>query len=135
MSFEWNEDFATGTAEIDNQHKEIFNLFNTLLEAMDEGKGKKEIDRIVKFLEQYIKTHFHNEEKFMLERAYDGYLRQRAEHTQFIKCFYRLKIELIRCGTTLHLVVQTAQQLGNWLADHIKIEDKRMAAVLRKNSG
>jgi hemerythrin len=113
MAFVWNEDLATGIEKVDNQHKEIFKQLNLLLDAMDKG------------------THFSEEENYMVEHSYEGFHAQRAEHSQFIHDFYRLKKELLQCGTTLHLVVKTEQTLGNWLMNHIKVEDKKMALALK----
>ena len=131
MSFEWNEEFATGIAEIDNQHKEIFEQLNVLLDAMDKGKGREEIAQVLVFLENYIATHFLDEERFMSEHSYGGLPLQRIEHSQFIKDFYQLKKELSQCGNTLNVVVKVEQTLGNWLINHIKVADKEMAVALR----
>lgn len=134
MSFEWNEDLTTGVAEIDNQHKEIFGQLNVLLYAMDNGKGRVEIDQVLEFLEDYVATHFRDEESFMSEHSYDGLPLQIIEHSRFIKDFYQLKKELSQCGNTLHMVVKVEQTLGNWLINHIKIADKEMAIALKRPS-
>lgn len=130
MSFEWNEGLATGIVEIDNQHKEIFKQLNVLLDAMDRGKGKEEVGQVLAFLENYIATHFRDEERYMGEHSYDGLRWQRAEHSRFIKDFYRLKNKLLQWGNTLHVVVQVEQALGNWLIKHIK-EDLYIVLHLR----
>jgi len=132
MSFEWSENLATGIVDIDNQHKEIFKQLNVLLDAMDKGKGKEEVGQVLAFLEKYIATHFRDEERYMREREYDGLSLQRAEHSQFIKDFYRLKSVLLKSGDTLDVVVKVEQALGNWLMNHIKIEDKKMAVALKE---
>ena len=131
MSIEWNEDLATGIAEIDNQHKEIFAQLNVMLDAMDKGKGREEIDQVLAFLGNYVATHFRDEERFMSEHSYEGLPLQRIEHSQFIKDFYHVKKELSQCGNTLHVVVKVEQVLGNWLINHIKVEDKKMAVALK----
>lgn len=132
MSFEWNEDLTTGIEKLDNQHKEIFKQVNKLLDAMDKGKGKYRMREVLVFLEHYITTHFTEEENYMAEHSYEGFHVQRAEHSRFIKDFYLLKKELLQSGITLHLVVKTEQTLGNWLINHIKVEDKKMALALKK---
>lgn len=133
MSFEWNEDLATGIEKIDNEHKEIFRLLNKLLDDMDKGKGEDDIGEVLGFLEHYVRTHFTEEENYMIEHSYEGFHAQRAAHSQFIRDFYLLKNELTHSGMNLHLVVKTEQVLGNWLMNHIKVEDKKMALAL-KNS-
>lgn len=132
MAFVWNKDLATGIEKVDNQHKEIFKQLNLLLDAMDKGKGEEDVREVLAFLEHYVTTHFSEEENYMVEHSYEGFHTQRAEHSQFIHNFYRLKKELLQCGTTLEVVVKTEQTLGNWLMNHIKVEDKKMALALRK---
>ena len=85
------------------------------------------------FLEHYVTTHFSEEENYMVEHSYEGFHTQWAEHSRFIKDFYLLKKELLQYGTTLHLVVKAEQTLGNWLINHIKVEDQKMALALKKD--
>lgn len=132
MSFEWNEDLATGIEKIDNEHREVFKQINKLLDAMDKGRGAYAIREVLVFLEHYATTHFTEEENYMVEHSYEGFHTQRAAHSQFIKDFYLLKKELLQSGMNLHLVVKTEQVLGNWLINHIKVEDKKMALALKK---
>lgn len=129
MAYQWSKDLVIGIEIIDNQHKEIFNRLNTLLDAMDKGKGKKEIDTLLDFLAHYIKEHFSAEEELMTKYNYNGYLKQKTGHTQFIKDFFNLKREFNSQGSTLHLVVRTQQQLGDWLTNHIKVEDKKLTGI------
>ncbi len=131
MPFEWTEDLATGVALIDEQHKGIFKELNTLLDAMDYGKGRKEVCSVLDFLENYIHTHFHDEEDLMVRYDYRGYLPHKAKHTQFIKDFNLLKQEFTKDGATLHVVVQTAQKVVDWLTNHIKVEDKKVVVATR----
>ena len=133
MPFEWTEDLETGVALIDGQHKSIFDALNTLLNAMDEGKGKRVVEEALGFLENYVNTHFHDEEDLMARHNYRGYLAHKAEHAQFRKDFDQLKKEFTHEGATLYMVVQTEQKMVDWLMNHIKLEDKKMAETL-KNS-
>ncbi len=58
MTVEWRENLATGNEEIDRQHMELFRRFNTLLAACNQGKGKDEVNGLLLFLNDYIRTHF-----------------------------------------------------------------------------
>lgn len=40
MQMLWDSKLAVGVDKIDNQHKELFNRMNSLMDAMKEGKGK-----------------------------------------------------------------------------------------------
>ena len=58
VAIEWTADLATGVDEIDNQHKELFQRINNLLEACNHGKGKEEVKKVISFLEDYVITTF-----------------------------------------------------------------------------
>ena len=62
MAIEWNEKLATGNSNIDDQHKELFCRFDTLLAACNQRKGKDEVHNLLLFLGDYVKTHFSMEE-------------------------------------------------------------------------
>src|SRR6185369_9913316 len=57
MSMEWNNNLATGIADIDNQHREIFSRVAKLTDACSDGRGKEEVLRLLLFLQDYIKEH------------------------------------------------------------------------------
>lgn len=78
MSIEWNNSLAIGVAEIDDQHKELFSRFDSLLTACNEGKGRGEVLRVLLFLDDYIKSHFAAEERLQLKHDYPGYPAKRS---------------------------------------------------------
>jgi hemerythrin len=55
---EWRASLAIGVEEIDGQHKELLQRFNSLLAACEGGKGIKELTGLLKFLDDYIIEHF-----------------------------------------------------------------------------
>lgn len=130
MAFSWSEDLVLGENRVDNQHKEVFRILNTLLNAMDYGKGKDAIGSVLEFLANYIK-YLIDEEKLMAAHNYNDYLPQTVEHIQFIKDFFCLKRKFETSGATLHLVVETQQRLGNWVTNHIKTQDKKWGIFLK----
>ena len=54
MAIKWSPEYAIDVEIIDNQHKELFNAVNNLLEACSQGKGKEEAGKILQFLENYV---------------------------------------------------------------------------------
>jgi hemerythrin len=48
MSLQWSDSLASGSAEIDGQHKELITRVNRLLGAFDKGNAaREEVSRIV----------------------------------------------------------------------------------------
>jgi hemerythrin len=80
----WTPDLATGSDQIDGQHKQLFKAANALAEAMWDGKGQDEVSKTIDFLAEYTVFHFGDEERIMLENAYPGYTLQKQSHEKFI---------------------------------------------------
>jgi hemerythrin len=120
---------VTGTDTIDCPHRWLFIMANDLLDAMDEGKGKKILDRVFEYLDYYVKR-LRNEEA-MIGYNYGCYSLPKTGHRQFVRDISRLRKEFVASGATLHLVVQTQQKLCNWLADQAKKVDKNLGVCVK----
>ncbi|GAB4390553.1 MAG: hemerythrin family protein [Thermodesulfovibrionales bacterium] len=131
MMIQWTEDLATDVREIDAQHQELFARVNDLLAASSQGAGTKEISRVIKFLEDYVKTHFSTEESYMVRHAYRDYQGHKAQHAEFIRDFNALKDLLEKEGSSSYLVIKTNRAVCDWLTNHIKKVDKAMGAYLK----
>jgi hemerythrin len=134
MAIEWNEKLATGNSNIDNQHKELFRRFDSLLAACNQRKGKEEVHNLLLFLGDYVKTHFSMEETLQKKHNYPGYPDHKKEHDGFIAELQKLEKQLQLEGASFPLVIQTNQTMVNWLIKHINARDKEMALFLRSNS-
>ena len=132
MNMQWSAELATGVAEIDNQHKEIFRRFDQLFAACGEGRGKEEVLRSILFLEGYVKEHFSMEERLQMRHGYPEYSGHRAEHTRFMADVDRLAREFRTEGATLPLVIMTNKALSTWLLQHITRRDMAFARYLRE---
>ncbi len=133
---EWNEKFATGIGTIDSQHKELFKRINSLVVAIKEHRCKAEIDGTIKFLDDYARVHFTEEEKYMGDTNYRGLEEQRADHKRFLAALAELKTEasLPRVsGSTYDLSATTNQVVVDWIIDHILKLDMRFGAYLKSH--
>jgi len=128
MAIEWTEDLATGSAEIDNQHKMIFIRINDMLEACKQGKGKAKVESLIKFLEDYILSHFGEEERFMIKHSYPEFAAHRALHEEFKSQLAVLKKQIETEGVGVHTVISTNQLVVNWFIHHIRKVDTKLGA-------
>lgn len=134
MAVEWTGELATGVAEIDEQHKEIFKRINALLEAGRQGKGRQAVAETLVFLEDYVKTHFTAEEHLQKKVAYPEYSGHKAMHMKFLIDVAKLKKDFDEHGPTLSLTLEVNNVVVDWLIDHIKKVDKKLAVYIRENS-
>ncbi|MBI5848062.1 MAG: hemerythrin family protein [Nitrospirae bacterium] len=131
MAIEWTEDLATGVSRIDAQHQELFRRINSLLEACNKGKGKEEVIPVVKFLEDYVVTHFAEEEKQMIHFNYPEYEHHKAEHLKFMENFSKVKDHLKADSIGLTAVIMTNQLVIDWLRSHIRRIDRELGSFLK----
>jgi methyl-accepting chemotaxis protein len=131
-SLQWTNDLAVGVDKIDSQHQELFARINKLLDACNQGKGRETVDEIIKFLEDYVVTHFTLEEEFMAKYNYPGHTVHNEQHHQFVNSFARLKEKIDREGVGSHISIYTNQIVVDWLQDHITKTDKALGKFLKQ---
>jgi hemerythrin-like metal-binding protein len=115
--FEWTESMSVGVKELDDHHKKLVGLVNTLFDAMKEGQGRNVVGKILEELIQYTQYHFSAEETLMKEHGYPGYAIQQAEHQKFVEevtTVYRK----YQAGD-IFVSVDTLNFLKDWLMKHI----------------
>lgn len=131
MPIQWTEDLSIGNKEIDNQHKELFNRINQLLDACNKGLGKEVAGKTLIFLEDYIITHFTSEEGLQRKHNYPDYEAHKSLHVKFIKEFNELKKRFEAEGPTLPIVLQINRTVVDWLINHIKKVDKAVGEFVK----
>ncbi|HBF37238.1 MAG TPA: hemerythrin [Firmicutes bacterium] len=131
MAIEWTEDLAVGVTIIDDQHKELYQRINQLLEACNQSKGREVVGETIKFLEDYVVTHFGQEEEYMQKYNYPDYPKHKGYHTEFIKSFQELKARFDADGPGAHIVIMTNRIVVGWLNSHIRNVDKLLGAYLK----
>ena len=119
MAATWDESLATGSAAVDLQHQELFRQAAALSNAMQQGKGRDEICKLLGFLRQYILQHFAEEEELMEELNCPVAATNKAAHVRFFSTFSRLQRHFNRTGSGPSLVLQIHDLLTKWLVQHI----------------
>jgi hemerythrin len=131
MAIEWRDNLSTGIEEIDLQHKELFSRINSLLEACNKGQGKEVVLGTLLFLDDYIKTHFAEEENLQKRLNYPGYLAHRDQHIRFVRQVDELERQFKSDGATIGLVLQTNRTMTEWLIEHISKVDKEFGEFIK----
>jgi len=129
--FKWDDKYSVGIQSIDNQHKEIFEILNKLLEAMKLGHGSDVTTEIILELERYAVIHFQKEEFFFQRFNFHGSVEHITEHQNFIKKVAVLKPDL-KSGK-LTLTFELLNFLKEWIDHHILIVDKQYSECFLQN--
>lgn len=132
MSLQWSESLASGSSDIDTQHKELIVRVNSLLLAIDKGAtAREEVSKIVQYLTEYVVFHFGNEEKYMAKYNYSSATAHKAQHEQFVKTFMKLKDRLMMEGVNAPLAQEIRDLCVDWLVNHIKYSDRALGMYLK----
>lgn len=122
---QWNSSFSVNVKELDDQHQQLIKLLNELNDAMQVGKGKDVLDKIITGLIGYIRTHFATEERYFERFGYPDSQSHIAEHREFEEkvAEFKKRYDEGRLG----LSIQLMKFLSSWVVDHIKNKDKGYA--------
>ncbi len=129
MGARWDERYGTGHAELDRQHRALFEMVGQLGEAIVERRGQATAARLLERLGGFAESHFATEERLMRWTFYPAMSRHVAAHRGLRK---RLG-ELLAGYSTGELVLPLTlcQFLMAWLDEHLRGEDQELAAWLR----
>ena len=131
MGISWRDELSLGVDQIDSQHKELLARFDMLLNACKQGKGGEEVLHLLAFLDEYVLTHFRDEEALQKQSGFPDYESHRQEHESFIGRLSEMKGRLAEEGVQIDLVLDTNKMLLDWLIRHISVRDKALGRHLQ----
>jgi hemerythrin len=88
--------------------------------------------RTAEFLSMYTIKHFKDEEDIQIKYDYPEFHRHKSLHDNFKGKVIMLLEELNTEGPSEFFVQQVNTVVGNWLINHIKVEDLKLAEYIRQ---
>jgi hemerythrin len=129
MSFmSWQTDYQVGVAEIDNQHRRLVQMVNSLHEAMKSGTGKTLVPKVLNELVEYTVSHFSTEERFMQGARYPEYSLHKRQHEELTRQVLKIKAQVD--GDSPVNTIEVMNFLKNWLVNHILGSDKKLGQYI-----
>ncbi len=127
MSLVWSDEFITGIAEIDRQHRRIVDFINQLQAAQFEQNPQLVADVLSACID-YTATHFAYEEQLQLDAGYEFRDVHRKVHTLFTQRITEYQRRL-RAGDDI--AEELHDMLGRWLVNHIRLDDADYVGAVR----
>lgn len=134
MALLWTKNLEVGVDLIDTQHKKWFEKADQLFEAGKNGKSKEYIIQMFDFLDEYTKTHFKDEEKYMASINYPELAQQKQMHEAFIKKLSELRKDYETAGANLTVVLNANRFIIDWLTNHISHADKKIGTFAKSQA-
>lgn len=124
---EWTDEYRVGVAEIDDQHRQLVEIVNKFEEALQRGKGSRQVSGILNDLFGYTQEHFATEERLLAAAGYPQLKLHQSQHRQLLQKLERFQFDYNagrRVSAELH------EFLAYWLVTHILRDDKAYVGTL-----
>ncbi|EAJ8779247.1 bacteriohemerythrin [Campylobacter upsaliensis] len=126
----WDDSYSVHNAKIDEQHKKLFELAAKVEYMFDKPIYKNDIKNLLAEFFNYMKDHFHDEEKYMELIGYPELEAHRKIHKEIIQMMINL-IQGIK--TTNDLKEKLYMVAKKWLLEHILYEDMKVEHFRRSS--
>ncbi|MBX7148504.1 bacteriohemerythrin [bacterium] len=126
----WTRGLATNDAEIDRQHKELFDRIDGLYQALNNGASTQETEKAFDHVESYCVEHLGYEQRQMESEGYPDYPAHKAQHDIFMKKWAELRQEFKAQGANLTFTIRVRRHVVDWFINHIKTVDVKLGTWL-----
>lgn len=126
---EWREEYRTGIASVDHEHKTLIQALNDLYAQQASNVEKQAVADFLGEINAKISAHFALEEKIMLEYGYDQYADHKADHERLLDGIRDIMDDFGR-GAYLNYDHVLAAHLRDWFMQHFKTKDTRLHKLL-----
>jgi len=128
--FLWDDSYLIGNKPIDDQHHQLFDLINSLVQNCDDGKDKEKIKNALDFLVDYTVRHFNDEEALQIECNFPEYEQHKQLHEDFKRTVTDLVGRYVNSGSYAVLNSDIKSIVIKWLVNHVLYEDKKIGLHL-----
>ena len=131
--YEVTPDLETGNDLIDSEHRMLFDALNDLMDACSSGQGRNKIGETAEFLADYVDKHFSDEEDLQRKNQYPHYRAHHDFHVNYKHKIRELANSIRANGPSVKNLGEINAQ-ASVLINHIRHEDKRLAAFLKNGT-
>ena len=126
MRYQFTEDLVTGNSLIDSEHRTLIKAADDAMVNISQGKGKESIEKTIKFLADYTKTHFKHEEELQEKSKYPDIVAHKEWHRSFVRELEETAKNITSDGASSVMVIELTRRISA-LLNHIRTQDKRIA--------
>lgn len=130
---EWSEELSVGFGEVDQDHRKLVEIVNSLAEAVSGEPAPAQVARVFAELLSYTQWHFRHEERLMQTHGYLGFFDHKAEHDRLLTQAAALNGKFQSGDTSVP--EKLLPFLRDWLAEHILGADLKMGRYLAAKVG
>ena len=129
MRIEWDESYSVKIGDIDDQHKELINLFNEVHDCIDSNRAIERLGSVLEDLIDYTRVHFVTEEKLLRENGYPNYEQHKKMHDDLTIRVLDLQDRYSK-DHSVAVLIDSMKFMTDWLTQHIIRTDKQYSTYL-----
>lgn len=115
----WDERFATGHRQIDDEHQAFCRQLDAIKQAIDGGAGREQIVQLIVVLQKYALGHFAREEAHMLRFKCPAQRENCRAHRELETKLERWLEILTMSGAPVSVLTDVHREFSTWITDHI----------------
>jgi len=132
--FIWDDSYKLGNEKVDNQHRQLFDIVNSLVLSCTNGSSTEKIRHTLDFLVNYTVQHFNDEEALQIECNYPEYEMHKEIHENFKLKVVDLVNRFNESGCSSGLCNDIKTIVLKWLTNHILYEDKKIGEFIQNSN-
>jgi len=128
---EWQDDYSVGVKELDDQHKNLLDIINTLIKEQGDEYNAAQLSEAVLSLIHYAYVHFTTEERYLAQITFPDLKQHILEHVDFIMKTMELSLkvkEKIQDNRR-----ELLEYLKGWYSSHVLGIDRLYIPFLKAN--
>lgn len=119
----WKKSFCSGFHTIDDQHRELIALINTLMDRLAADCPVASIRYYLAEIHELIEVHFRDEERIMLAAGYNGAAVHKTDHDRLLLRI-RAILEEVRLDRSEVSKNELTRTLDDWFSVHFRTYDR-----------
>jgi len=118
----WHEEYSVGVKELDDQHKNMLRIINTLLIGQKDEYDPLGMADTISELIHHAYIHFAAEERYLDQTNYPERKQHILEHVGFIMKTLELSVQ-VKDGSNDHRL-ELLRYLKGWYSSHVLVSDR-----------
>ncbi|HNP37105.1 MAG TPA: hemerythrin family protein [Woeseiaceae bacterium] len=130
MNFvEWKQEYCTGIASVDREHRDLIELINTLHASLDHDTTQDQVVTVLNEVYEQMVAHFANEEALMQDAMYPAFAEHKLDHETLLDDMREIMNSITEewRDSTSDLAVD----LDRWFSDHFRVHDAKLHKLLK----
>jgi len=121
----WKDDFSTGVAAADADHRELIDMINRLYDEFGDPDHPRDAAGLIADVLAAVAAHFAEEESLMRSRAYPGFTPHKEDHDRLLDELHDMMDAF--AGADEPDSVELSLRLEPWFVRHFHSYDAAMA--------